>query len=109
MPRTGKQFAQTAKTPDSEAPTESGAVRPPLCVVGQPAGEPIHGSTRPACPQPRAAIYSQVSTNGQDPEMQLREVREFCARRGWQVIGEYVDRGISGLERAPARAGPTPR
>lgn len=28
--------------------------------------------------------------------MQLREVREYCARRGWQVSGEYVDRGISG-------------
>lgn len=34
--------------------------------------------------------------------MQLREVREYCARRGWQVFGEYVDRGISGSkERRP--------
>jgi DNA invertase Pin-like site-specific DNA recombinase len=34
--------------------------------------------------------------------MQLREVREYCARRGWQVSGEYVDRGISGSkERRP--------
>jgi DNA invertase Pin-like site-specific DNA recombinase len=34
--------------------------------------------------------------------MQLREVREYCARRGWQVCGEYVDRGISGSkERRP--------
>ena len=45
---------------------------------------------------PRAAIYARASTNGQDPEMQLREVREYCTRRGWQVSGEYVDRGISG-------------
>lgn len=28
--------------------------------------------------------------------MQLREVREYCAHRCWQVTGEYVDRGISG-------------
>lgn len=28
--------------------------------------------------------------------MQLREVREYCARRGWQIVGEYIDRGISG-------------
>jgi DNA invertase Pin-like site-specific DNA recombinase len=28
--------------------------------------------------------------------MQLREVRDYCARRGWQLAGEYVDRGISG-------------
>jgi DNA invertase Pin-like site-specific DNA recombinase len=28
--------------------------------------------------------------------MQLRELREYCARRGWAIAGEYVDRGISG-------------
>jgi DNA invertase Pin-like site-specific DNA recombinase len=34
--------------------------------------------------------------------MQLREVREYCARRGWWVSGEYVDRGISwSKERRP--------
>src|SRR6202453_1501133 len=46
----------------------------------------------------RAALYARVSTlhNGQDPEMQLRELREYCQRRGWQVAGEFVDVGISG-------------
>ncbi len=46
----------------------------------------------------RAAIYARVSTigNGQSPEMQLRELREYCERRGWQIGGEYVDAGISG-------------
>ncbi len=34
--------------------------------------------------------------NGQDPTMQTRELREYCARRGWDVAGEYVDVGISG-------------
>jgi DNA invertase Pin-like site-specific DNA recombinase len=28
--------------------------------------------------------------------MQLRELREFCERRGWPVAEEYVDVGISG-------------
>jgi DNA invertase Pin-like site-specific DNA recombinase len=28
--------------------------------------------------------------------MQLRELREYCERRGWTVAGEYVDVGISG-------------
>lgn len=48
----------------------------------------------------RAAIYARVSTNGhgQDPEMQLRELREHCQRRGWTVSGEYVDNGISGTK-----------
>lgn len=34
--------------------------------------------------------------NGQSPEMQLRELREYCERRGWRVAGEYVDSGFSG-------------
>ncbi len=45
----------------------------------------------------RAAIYARVSTNnGQDPKMQLREIGEYCEHRGWKVITEYVDQGISG-------------
>ena len=45
----------------------------------------------------KAAIYARVSTtNGQDPEMQLRELREYCERRGWKIAGEYVDVGVSG-------------
>jgi DNA invertase Pin-like site-specific DNA recombinase len=48
----------------------------------------------------RAAIYARVSTsnNGQSPEMQLREIGEYCKRRGWAVAGEYVDVGISGTK-----------
>jgi DNA invertase Pin-like site-specific DNA recombinase len=44
-------------------------------------------------------VYARVSTmNGQDPEMQLRELREYCQRRGWTVAMEYVDAGISGAK-----------
>jgi DNA invertase Pin-like site-specific DNA recombinase len=48
----------------------------------------------------RAALYARVSTNnhGQDVTMQTRELREYCDRRGWEVIGEYVDIGISGTK-----------
>lgn len=48
----------------------------------------------------RAAIYARVSTanNGQDPAMQTRELREYCERRGWQIVDEYVDVGISGAK-----------
>jgi DNA invertase Pin-like site-specific DNA recombinase len=48
----------------------------------------------------RAAIYARVSTigQGQSPEMQLRELREYCERRGWQIAGEYVDAGVSGAK-----------
>lgn len=46
----------------------------------------------------KTAIYARVSTshNGQSPEMQLRELREYSERRGWQIAGEYIDIGISG-------------
>jgi DNA invertase Pin-like site-specific DNA recombinase len=46
----------------------------------------------------RVAIYARVSTsNGsQDPQMQLRELREYAQRRELQVVEEYVDHGISG-------------
>src|SRR5271169_6604309 len=43
-------------------------------------------------------MYARVSTtnHGQDPEVQLRELREYCQRRGWEITREYVDVGISG-------------
>jgi len=45
----------------------------------------------------KTALYARVSTlNGQDPEMQLRELREYAARRGWDVTDEYTDHGVSG-------------
>lgn len=51
----------------------------------------------------RAAIYARVSTNNghQDPAMQLRELREYCQRRGWEISGEYVDRLSSAKECRP--------
>ena len=30
--------------------------------------------------------------------MQTRELKEYCARRGWHVVGEYIDLGISGTK-----------
>ena len=46
----------------------------------------------------RVALYARVSTNNghQDPAMQLRELKEYCERRGLEIAGEYVDNGVSG-------------
>jgi DNA invertase Pin-like site-specific DNA recombinase len=42
--------------------------------------------------------YARVSTsNGsQDPELQLRELREYAQRRELKAVEEYVDNGVSG-------------
>jgi predicted site-specific integrase-resolvase len=52
----------------------------------------------------RAALYARVSTNNgqQDPEMQLRELREYAERRGWQIAEVYVDRVSGAKESRPA-------
>jgi DNA invertase Pin-like site-specific DNA recombinase len=30
--------------------------------------------------------------------MQTRELVDYCQRRGWDIAGEYVDRGVSGAK-----------
>lgn len=46
----------------------------------------------------QTAIYARVSTLDQTCESQLRELRDYVARRGWTIIGEYVDTGWSGAK-----------
>jgi DNA invertase Pin-like site-specific DNA recombinase len=46
----------------------------------------------------KVAIYARVSTTDQHCEMQLKELREYAARRAWEVAGEYVDTGWSGAK-----------
>src|SRR5262249_408813 len=47
-------------------------------------------------PSMRCAIYARVSTTEQSPEMQLGELRSYAERRGWNIVREYVDHGVSG-------------
>jgi len=30
--------------------------------------------------------------------MQVRELRDYCPRRGWEVAGEYVNVGVTGAK-----------
>jgi DNA invertase Pin-like site-specific DNA recombinase len=48
----------------------------------------------------RVALYARVSTSdkGQNPEMQLRELRDYCERRQWVITSEFVDVGVSGAK-----------
>lgn len=44
----------------------------------------------------RAVLYARVSTPDQHLETQLYDLRKLAAQRGFEVVREYTDRGISG-------------
>jgi DNA invertase Pin-like site-specific DNA recombinase len=50
----------------------------------------------------KAALYARVSTQNhhQDPEVQLRDLRDLCQRKGWEIAGEYIDKGVSGTKQS---------
>jgi DNA invertase Pin-like site-specific DNA recombinase len=51
----------------------------------------------------KVALYARVSTDNQDPEVQLLALRAHVTQRGWEIVEEFVDRGYSGVkERRPA-------
>ena len=43
-----------------------------------------------------AVIYARVSTNGQDYERQLNDLRDYASRMGYNVIKEFAEK-ISGF------------
>jgi DNA invertase Pin-like site-specific DNA recombinase len=46
----------------------------------------------------RIALYARVSTDGQDPEVQLHALRAHATNRGWIIAEEFVDHGDSGAK-----------
>jgi DNA invertase Pin-like site-specific DNA recombinase len=48
----------------------------------------------------RIALYARTGTinYGQDVSMQTRELRQYAEARGWKIVGEYSDQGISGAK-----------
>lgn len=54
----------------------------------------LNGNGRKA----RVAVYSRVSTKAQNIESQLRPLREFAASRGFEVVAEFRDIGVSGVK-----------
>jgi DNA invertase Pin-like site-specific DNA recombinase len=44
----------------------------------------------------RAAIYTRVSTLDQHPETQLLELRAMAKQRGYELVSEFCDHGVSG-------------
>jgi DNA invertase Pin-like site-specific DNA recombinase len=48
----------------------------------------------------RLALYMRVSTkgHGQNTDTQALALREYSERRGFRIVGEYADEGISGAK-----------
>lgn len=46
----------------------------------------------------KVAIYARVSTTDQSTDLQQHDLEDYCARRGWKVYAQYVDRGESGAK-----------
>src|SRR5665213_1323963 len=46
----------------------------------------------------RIGIYVRVSTKDQSCELQVRDLRAYCAARGFDLVREYVDVGQSGAK-----------
>jgi len=44
----------------------------------------------------KAALYARVSRDDLQSENQLRELREFAARKSWDVFAEFVDEDVRG-------------
>jgi DNA invertase Pin-like site-specific DNA recombinase len=46
----------------------------------------------------RAAIYCRVSTSDQSVEMQTRDLHRLAGSRGFEIVKEYCDEGVSGAK-----------
>jgi DNA invertase Pin-like site-specific DNA recombinase len=46
----------------------------------------------------RIGIYARVSTKDQNCDLQLRDLRTYCAARGFEPAHEYIDVGQSGAK-----------
>jgi DNA invertase Pin-like site-specific DNA recombinase len=53
----------------------------------------------------RAAIYVRVSTDKQTVENQVAALRQIAEQRGWEVVAQYSDAGISGAKGRDGRPG----
>ena len=49
-----------------------------------------------------AVIYARVSTNGQDYERQLNDLRNYASRMGYNVVKEFAEK-ISGAKKVAER------
>ena len=53
----------------------------------------------------RVGLYLRVSTDEQTVENQRQALTEAMERRGWRIVAEFVDNGISGAKGRDKRPG----
>ena len=53
----------------------------------------------------RVGIYLRLSTDDQTTENQQLELEAVAGRSGWEIVGFYVDAGISGAKGRDQRPG----
>lgn len=56
-------------------------------------------SSNPPAEQPKAVIYARYSSHGQQEQSidgQLRDCYAFAEHQGYMIIGEYIDRALTG-------------
>lgn len=46
----------------------------------------------------KVGIYCRVSTKDQTNENQLLDLRKYCDARGWQIVAECIEHGMSGAK-----------
>jgi DNA invertase Pin-like site-specific DNA recombinase len=51
----------------------------------------------------RIAIYARVSTEKQDADNQLAELRSFAERQQWKTVEEFIDAGSGSGKKARPR------
>lgn len=55
-----------------------------------------HGNRPKVVCVKKAVLYLRVSTIDQNPENQFHDLRQLAAQRGFEIVREYVDHGVSG-------------
>jgi DNA invertase Pin-like site-specific DNA recombinase len=51
----------------------------------------------------RFAIYARVRTKDQSCDLQVRDLRTYCAARKFTVFREYIDEGESGVKNSRSK------
>src|ERR1700724_1802116 len=72
-----------------------------ICVSNRPLYDTVVATMKRTAAIDKVALYGRVSTKDgrQDTENQLIALRDYCAKQGWEITGEYVDHESGGTSK----------